>query len=318
MNETTTHDPNVPVADGELIEVARGIHAWIQPDGTWWINNAGFVAEGSTVAVIDTCTTEKRTRQFFTAMERAIPGATVKFAVNTHHHGDHTFGNSLLPQQTCLIGHELMRSAFLEDTTLEAFPDFWSPTPNFGDLTRRAPDLTILETATIYLEARPLQIAHPGFTAHTEGDLGVWIPDARVLFVGDLLFPGHTPMIMAGAPTGAIRSLAWISAFEPSVVVPGHGPLIQASQLAAVLDEHRAYYEFVISEAKRGVAQHLTPLEVARTADMAPYRHLLDPERFVLNIHSAYAELGLGQVNRPKALADAVALIGGGAILTRA
>lgn len=309
MTDTTVAQ-SVALPDGTLLEVAEGVFAWIQPDGTWWINNAGFISDRLGVAIIDTCTTEKRTRHFLDLVEENAPGIPVKFAVNTHHHGDHTFGNSLLPERTCLIGHARMRAAFLEDTTLENFPAFWSPKPNFGTLTRRAPDLTIEQSASFYLGQQRIDVVHPGYTAHTDGDVAVWIPAQRVLFVGDLLFPGHTPMIMAGAPSGAIRSLRWIADFKADVIIPGHGPVIHAADLPAILDEHESYYRFVLAEAQRGQREHLSPLGVAQSADISRFAHLMDTERFVLNVHSAYAEIAGGIVHRPSALADAVAWTG--------
>src|SRR5688572_33404223 len=79
-----------------LHEVVPGVHAWVQPDGTWWLNNAGAVADDGQVLLVDTCATETRTRRFLAAVDGATAGGTVRLAVNTHLHGDHTYGNSLL------------------------------------------------------------------------------------------------------------------------------------------------------------------------------------------------------------------------------
>ncbi|WP_256839840.1 MBL fold metallo-hydrolase [Ornithinimicrobium faecis] len=296
---------------GHLTEVAEEVFAWIQPDGTWWINNAGIVASNDSVLVVDTCTTEQRTRSFLGAIAAARPNGSLDFAVNTHHHGDHTYGNCLLPEQTCLVGHELMRQGLLADTTLGSFPPFWSPRPTFGELSLRAPNLTVQDSAAVHVGGtRRVDLLHPGYTAHTDGDLVVWVPDARVLFTGDLLFPGHTPMVMAGRPSGALESLHWMAALQPEVVVPGHGEILTASEFTQTLEEHADYYRFVLQESRRGLAAGLTQLEVARTADLSGWQHLLDPERFVLNVHAGYAELGAGPVVRAEALADAVAWLG--------
>ncbi|MFF5229938.1 MBL fold metallo-hydrolase [Dactylosporangium sp. NPDC000521] len=300
------HD-NTP---GELVPVSEGVYAWLQPDGTWWINNAGLVVGEERALLVDTCTTERRTRRLLDAADEARGDKPLTHAVNTHHHGDHTFGNSLLPESTCLVGHARMRAGFLVDRTLESFPPFWSPRPDFGGLRRRAPDVTFESQLTVHLGGRDVQLVHPGFTAHTDGDVVAWVPDVRALFVGDLLFPGHTPMIMAGEPSGAIRSLDWMASFEADKVVPGHGPVLDAGQLGAVLADHERYYRFVLAEARRGVAAGMPPLEVARTTDLGEFKDLLDPERFVLNVHSAYGELTGATVDRFAALADCVAWLG--------
>jgi cyclase len=296
--------------EGELVPAAEGVHAWLQPDGTWWINNAGLVVGEERALLVDTCATERRTRRLLDAVDAVRGNTPLTHAINTHHHGDHTFGNSLLPESTSVVGHARMREGYLADTTLESFPPFWSPRPDFGQLRRRAPDLTFESQLTVHLGAREVRLVHPGYPAHTRGDVVVWVPDVRTLFVGDLLFPGHTPMILAGEPSGAIRSLDWMASFAADRVVPGHGPMLDADQLGGVLADHERYYRFVLAQGKRGLAAGLTPLEVARTTDLGEFEELLDPERFVLNVHSAYGELTGRAVDRAAALADCVAWLG--------
>jgi cyclase len=83
-----------------LDEVVPGVFAWIQPDGTWWVNNAGAVVADGEAVVIDTCATARRTERFLAALTEASGGAAIRTAINTHVHGDHTYGNSLLPSST--------------------------------------------------------------------------------------------------------------------------------------------------------------------------------------------------------------------------
>jgi len=45
----------------EVHEVSAGIYAYVQPDGTWWINNTGFLAGPQGVISIDSCSTQRRT-----------------------------------------------------------------------------------------------------------------------------------------------------------------------------------------------------------------------------------------------------------------
>src|SRR5690242_21879136 len=80
----------------EIVEVSDGIYAYIQPDGTWWINNTGFLAGPQGVVSIDTCSTQRRTLAYQAAIASVTP-APMRAVVNTHHHGDHTFGNCRSP-----------------------------------------------------------------------------------------------------------------------------------------------------------------------------------------------------------------------------
>lgn len=139
----------------------------------------------------------------------------------------------------------------------------------------------------------------PGHPAHTAGDLAVWLPDVRVLFVGDLLFHQVTPLVFMGSVGGARRALDWIAAFEPDHVVPGHGPLIDAVDLPGVLDTHRRYYDIryddiryddiryydiVLDTARLGRLAGRSPLDAARGCVLGTLADQPDAEQIVLNL----------------------------------
>ncbi|WP_216373114.1 hypothetical protein [Streptomyces tailanensis] len=57
--------------DAHPVEIVPGVHAWVQPDGTWRLNNAGAVLSQDGGVLIDTCATAQRTRAFLTAVDEA-------------------------------------------------------------------------------------------------------------------------------------------------------------------------------------------------------------------------------------------------------
>lgn len=297
-----------------LTEVADGVFAWVQPDGTWWVNNAGAVVGGDGsrpgVVVVDTCATAARTRAFLDALAAATD-APVRTAVNTHQHGDHTYGNSLLPGETVLVGHEQMRAGLAADPVIDGCPPIWTPVPDWGPVTRRLPDVTESGSATLWAGERRVEVVHPGYPAHTTGDLVAWVPDVRVLFAGDLVFSGLTPVVFMGSITGALRSLAWLASYEPDLLVPGHGPLVPATDLARVLGEHERYYRLLLDLADTGRRDGRTPLEVAQDADLGEFAGWADAERLVLNLHRAYADAEGGELDVTKAFTDAITWNGG-------
>ncbi len=164
---------------------------------------------------------------------------------------------------------------------------------------------------TVHTGDRRIDVLHPGYRAHTGGDLVAWLPEERVLFCGDLLFVGLTPLVFAGSVDGALRSLDWIDSFGPDVVVPGHGPLATASDLPTVLGDHERYFRFVLGLAAEGLREGIAPLELARGADLGPFAGWSDAERLVLNLHRAYADADGGRLDLLGALADATTWNGG-------
>jgi len=311
VDDAHAHRPDPTVSAGHLVEVVDGVHAWLQPDGTWWLNNAGAVTGEDGTLVVDTCATESRTRRFLAAVDAATGGAPVRFAVNTHEHGDHTYGNSLLPTGVALIGHEVMREHLLVDPLIDGCPPAWAPVPDWGAVARRVPTIVTRTDLTVHSGSRRIDLVHPGRAAHTGGDLVAWLPAERVLFTGDLLFVGLTPLAFAGSVEGALASLEWLAGFGPDVVVPGHGPLATAAELPAVLADHERYYRFVLDLAADGRRQGLTPLELAREADLGGFGDWADTERIVLNLHRAYADAEGRPMDLVAAVLDAVEWNGG-------
>ena len=294
-----------------LEELCPGVYAWVQPDGSWWVNNAGAVAGTDGVLAVDTCATAQRTRRFLEALDSAVGGVPIRMAVNTHQHGDHTYGNCLLPPTAVLVGHEQMREGLREDPVIDGCPPFWDPVPDWGPVVRRLPDLTLGSSLTVHLGDRRVELLHPGGPAHTTGDLVAWLPAERVLFTGDLLFAGLTPLVFMGSLTGALAAVDWLAGFEPQVVVPGHGRVLAGSEIARVLEEHRRYYRFVLALAEEGIAAGRTPLALAQDAELGEFSDWPDAERLVLNLHRAYADSADRELDVRAAFADAVAWLDG-------
>jgi len=290
----------------ELAEVGDGVFAYIQPDGSWYINNTGFVAGRSSVISIDACSTERRTRAFLDRIA-SVTSAPVTTLVNTHHHGDHTFGNSVFGPVT-IVGHENCRTEVIAFGP-PANWGIWEPV-EWGDVTLAPPTLTFSDRLRLWSDDRPVEVSYVGRAAHTTNDSLVWLPDQQVLFCGDLLFNGGTPFLLMGSVSGAIDVLATVLAPIPAaVIVPGHGQPCDSS----LIDVVTGYLEFVLATARRGIDAGLSPLELARETDLGGYAEWLDSERIVGNLHRAYADLGAPghQIDVLAALLDMVAYNGG-------
>ena len=293
--------------DASLHRITGDVYAWVQPDGSWWLNNAGAVAGDDGVILIDTCATAERTRAFLAAVDATTGGAPIRLAVNTHLHGDHCYGNALLPASTAIVGHPFTRDGLIADFLLADTPPIWSPTPDWGVRDIRPPTIVVPDQAELFTGGRRVRLHHPGFAAHTRGDLVAWLPDERVLFTGDLVFHQVTPLVFMGSVGGALRSLDWLRQFPAEHVVPGHGPPLAGARFESVLEEHARYFRFVQETADRGRAAGLTPLAAARECDVgSAFADWPDAERIVLNLHRAYADAAGVELDLIAAFTDAV------------
>ncbi len=302
---TSTREALAPPA---LQEVGAGLYAYVQPDGSWWINNTGLLVGPHGAVSIDTCATELRTRAYREAI-RTVTALPVRTLVNTHHHGDHTHGNYLFRDAT-VVAHEKTREALLE-AGLWRNPPFWTPF-DLGDVELEPPSLTYRDGVTLWVGDLRAEVRHVGRAAHTTNDSLVWIPERSVLFTGDLLFAGGTPFLLMGSVTGAVAVLEDVVApLGATTLVPGHGPVSGPGLVEEVL----GYLRFVLDVADRARAAGLSPLEAARETDLGDYADWHDSERLVGNLHRAYAEADGAAEGAPidlaAALGDMVAFNGG-------
>ena len=289
------HDPLDPP---RLEEVSDGVFAYIQPDGTWWINNCGFVTAADGVVAIDTCATEKRTKTFLSTM-KGVTDAPLRTLINTHHHGDHTHGNYLTHPAT-IVGHENTRAALLE-TGIQHYDGVWE-TPDWGDLKLAAPMITFSDHVNVWAGDLKLELHYIGTSAHTTNDVVIWIPERKVLYTGDLIFNGGTPFVVMGSVSGARIAVQRLRQFDAEIVVPGHGPVCDL----AVLDTLDRYYAYIQNLAVETDRAGVSALEAAKSADLGEFAELGDSERIVGNLHRALFELRGGAPGAPMDLAPAI------------
>ncbi len=301
------HDHDT-LAAPRVEELSDGIFAYIQPDGSWCINNTGFLVGSDAVVSVDAASTERRTRAYLEAIA-SVTDAPVRTLVNTHSHLDHTNGNCLFGPGVTIVGHEACRADILAAPVVSSGRGPF-PGVEWGAIEKAPPTLTFTDAVTLWVDDLRCELRYVGTPAHTTNDVLVWLPERRVLFAGDLIFNGGTPFNVAGSISGAKQVLGDIRALEPAVIVPGHGDVCDTS----VIDSILAYLEFVTETAVQGQAAGLTPLEAALEADLGEFAGLLDPERIVGNLHRAYAELDGAVPGAPigaEALADMVRYNGG-------
>jgi cyclase len=314
---TSSHRDHIgagPVAEPRTEEVAEHVFAYIQPDGGWWINNAGFVLGERTVLCIDSCATERRTRallETIDTVQRRLgrrAEAPARMLVSTHQHGDHTNGNCLMPDAT-IIGHPLCREAIISTGILR--PDgLWEPV-EWGVLEPAPPFVTFEHRLNVFVDDILVELRHFNTPAHTTNDVVAWLPEQRVLFTGDLVFNGGTPFVLMGSVAGSLVALDCIAELEPVVIVPGHGEVCGPE----VVDVAGEYLRILQRTAAGAIDAGLTPLEAAREADLGALGGLGHPERLAGNLHRAFAECRGARPGDPvdiaAAFGDMVTLNGG-------
>ena len=285
----------------ELKEIAKDVYACLQEDRGFGWNNAGFVNLGGGL-IIDTLYDLSHTKQMI-ELYKTISLEPASRLVNTHHNGDHTWGNQLFKDRE-IIAHHLCAEEMEKEKKRnlpalfqagqqrpKAFPpgmkSFIDDISEFdySGIELTLPNHLIEDRLDLELDGYPCQLIYVGL-AHTSGDIIVYLPEHSVIFAGDIVFWQCTPVGWEGTHAKWIEALDLILSFKPEVVVPGHGPLCSVDGVK----ELRAYFEFVYSEAKRFFDEGLDPLEASKNIDLGPYAEWNEPERLIFNVNRAYRE----------------------------
>ncbi|SEK75802.1 MBL fold metallo-hydrolase [Streptacidiphilus jiangxiensis] len=267
-----------------MVEIGDRVFAYVQPDGGWCVNNAGVLVDRDRAVVIDTAATEGRARMLRDAVDETAR-VPPRVLVNTHFHGDHTFGNALVAgSDAVIVAHELARTEMAAADL--GLTKLW-PHVEWGGIEVVLPQLTFHDGLTLHLsDGRRAELLHVG-PAHTTNDTVVWLPEERILFAGDVLMSGCTPFVLMGSVAGSLRAMERLRALGPRLVVGGHG----APCGPEVIDETIGYLRRLQDIALEARSAGIPPLEAAREAGAGPYADWLDPERLVGNLHRAAAEL---------------------------
>jgi cyclase len=264
----------------ELMEVADGIYGYIQGSGGWCVNNAGIITSAGNAALVDTAATEIRAKRLKDCVHD-VTGVDPFAVVNTHSHGDHTFGNCVFKDST-IIGHHQTRmevvGAGLHLTEL------W-PTVHWGSLEITPPNVTYANEMTVHIGDIRADLLHMG-VAHSTNDTIVWLPTERVVFTGDVVMSGVTPFCPLGSVRGTLAAIERIRTLDPLTVITGHGPVGGVD----LLDVAEQYMLSVQTWAKQGIAEGIGPLELSQNIDLGEHAGLLESERLVANLHRAYSE----------------------------
>lgn len=253
--------------DFTLQPLGNGVWAAISSDTGKAFANAGFVVGDNGVAVVDTFQDPEAAKQLLAEIRRITP-LPIRFVINTHYHIDHVNGNDVFAAAgAVIVAHRNVRS-WMRSENLK----FWTdPIPK--DVKQRVQSLTLPDVVyddrlDLYLGSRAIQVRY--YPGHTGGDSVVFVPDAQVVFCGDLLWKDHFPNLIDASTELWVRTLAALQAEHPSSsFVPGHGGMATAGDAAAFrqyLADLRAAIARAQAEGKSGAALVDAVLPALRSA----------------------------------------------------
>lgn len=300
------------------VKLADGVYAAIAKSGGLASGNAGFVAGDSGVLVFDTFFTPTAAQELMD-MAQVEGKQPIKYAVNSHYHLDHTGGNQIFTAKGIpVIGHDRLiewqtsknrrflpvpedlqkRKADVEKQFNDTPPD---QTDRRAQLQRQ---LRRLEAMMLIRLTNPTVTFGSGFVrlflgkrevvlftlpGHTGGDVLGYVPDANVVFTGDMAWRKTLPNLVDATVSDWIPSLdKLLHEYPTAKFVPGHGEVASAEDVR----EFRNYLDDLRVRVKQAISEGLT-LEQAKERLKLPekYKGFGFPNFATPNVEDMYKEL---------------------------
>lgn len=230
---------------------------------------------------------------------RELTDKPIRFTFDTHHHGDHAYGNQVwLENGATPVAHVgvLDEMKKYETGLIGEKPGRWQESAkgrkDVAESQLKAPTL-LYKSELIFDDGRHrVELLHFG-TAHTHGDGWAWLPKEKILFSGDACVNGPYNFTGDGNISEWIKTLEVVKKLGARVVCPGHGP----KGGPELLDDQQAYFIALQNEVKKFDGKDPTEVEAAVPSIMAALKQNERISRYVGNfllaqVEKAFVELG--------------------------
>lgn len=251
---------------------------------------------------------------------RALTDKPIRFALDTHHHGDHAYGNQVYAENGAVpfahtgVIEELKK---YETGYYGGKPGRWEATAK-----RRAdvagsklkPPTVLYSGQLIFDDGKHrVEVMHLG-VAHTHGDSVAWLPKERILFTGDICVNGPYNNVIDGDTGQWVGTIEAAKKLGAEIICTGHGP----RSVASVLDDQQAFFRALRDQVGTRMAgkspaeakAQIEPIRAALKANAQVSRFVADRggtgDFFLSQIAKVYEEVtgsALAALDREKHLA---------------
>ena len=231
-------------------------------DGLWAFTaegdpNSGVIIGDESVMVIEAQATPRLAEKVIAEI-RKVTDKPISHLVLTHYHAVRVLGASAYGAPEIIMS-DAARGMVVErgqedwDSEFQRFPRLFEGYESIPGLTY--PTTTFSESMTVYLGNRRVDIMHLG-RAHTAGDAVVWVPDAEVMFTGDIVEYHSACYCGDGHFADWGETLENIASFDPVSIAPGRGDaLIGRAKVADALESTLDFVESTYRPAARVAAR---------------------------------------------------------------
>jgi len=232
--------------EAKTIKVLENVYTITAGEGV--DSNTTFIITKEGVIVIDTRPTPTEAKKVLAEI-RKLTALPIVYTINTHYHGDHTFGNQIFKNSKTIIAHKNVRNRLIESGQehLSLFKTFGLPGIDEVEIT--PPNIIYEKEMEIWLGGYRLQLLYHG-KGHTDGDTIIYIDQLRTVITGDLVFNKKIPYMADSYIDDWIASLKYIELLKNETVIPGHGPIGERTTIIAMKHYLMNLRELVLAQLK--------------------------------------------------------------------
>ncbi len=206
-------------AVAKTVEVFPNVFTIVHGEGS--DSNSTFIITQEGVIVVDTRVSPAEANKVMAEIRKRTQ-LPILYTINTHYHGDHTFGNQVFRGSKTIIAHKNVRRALKGEggkDHLEKFKTF--KIDGLDEVTVTPPNMVFEKSMELYAGEYHLQLIHR--RGHTNGDVFIRLPTLKAVIAGDLIFNRQFPYMGDGYVTEWIEALDYMENEDIEMVIPGHG-----------------------------------------------------------------------------------------------
>lgn len=266
-----------------VVKLAANVYGYEEIRQPGFTTVSLFVVGANGVLVADGQGSPEATQTMLDQIEK-VTSRPVRWYVVGSDHGDHTAGNSVLPKDIVYIVHptskgQMERDAANPNRRPNAPPVVVPPTAMTGD--KQVVDVGGIEVQVLFLGR-----------AHTGGDLMVYLPKQKILFMSEAYLNRVFPAMRSAYPTEWVKMIDRALALDVDRFIPGHGFIEEPKASREELVEYQRAMRHVIAEVNRLHKLGLSADDAAKQADWGPYKDwMLADQQGVIATRKIYEEI---------------------------
>jgi glyoxylase-like metal-dependent hydrolase (beta-lactamase superfamily II) len=281
-----------------VVKIAENVYGYEDFHNAGMMTVSMFVVGRDGVMLVDGQGSPAATQRLVDAINKTA-GKPIKWYVVGSDHGDHTAGNVVLPSGIAYFVHPTSRAQLERDAAnAKAANEKAAAEAAAKGAPAPTPRVVVIppvgmtgDTQVVDLGGIEAQVLFLG-RAHTGGDLMVYLPAQKILFMSEAYLNRVFPAMRSAYPSEWVKTLDRALAMDVTIYVPGHGFVEEAKASREELVEYQKALKYVIGEIQRLHKLGLTPEDARKQANWGPYNEwMLADQQDLTAIRKVYEEI---------------------------